>query len=149
MNGFFTNSLKLKGKVIEPLKDFHKDEVRELGLSLGLQKELVQRHPFPGNFITSMYNFVMVLRRVSNFVLCRSKLEKRRVHVVFIGPGLSIRLLCAEQPYVDDIESFLVTQHHLKIIANLPHVDEDVCILIILNYLKLYICKLYIFQNFE
>ena len=34
--------------MIEPLCDFHKDEVRALGETLGLPKELVYRHPFPG-----------------------------------------------------------------------------------------------------
>mmetsp|Transcript_2346 Transcript_2346/g.3371 ORF Transcript_2346/g.3371 Transcript_2346/m.3371 type:complete len:642 (-) Transcript_2346:363-2288(-) len=50
------------GRIIEPLKDYHKDEVRELGKMLGLPEKLVWRHPFP-------------------------------------GPGLAIRIICADKPY--------------------------------------------------
>ncbi|MBY9006643.1 MAG: glutamine-hydrolyzing GMP synthase [Candidatus Lokiarchaeota archaeon] len=35
-------------KVIEPLSDLYKDEVRRIGLNLGLPKGIINRHPFPG-----------------------------------------------------------------------------------------------------
>jgi len=35
-------------KLLEPLRDLFKDEVRELGVALGLPHDMVYRHPFPG-----------------------------------------------------------------------------------------------------
>eukprot|EP00941_MAST-03F_sp_MAST-3F-sp1_P004569 g4569.t1 len=55
-------ALRDMGRIIEPLQDYHKDEVRHLGIDLGLSEELVWRQPFP-------------------------------------GPGLAIRIICADEPY--------------------------------------------------
>ncbi len=37
-----------QGRVLEPLSEFYKDEVREIGRALGLPNRLIERHPFPG-----------------------------------------------------------------------------------------------------
>jgi GMP synthase (glutamine-hydrolysing) len=36
------------GRIVEPLSSFYKDEVREIGVELGIPDEFLHRHPFPG-----------------------------------------------------------------------------------------------------
>lgn len=40
--------LQAEGKVLEPLAELFKDEVRALGVSLGIPHDILMRHPFPG-----------------------------------------------------------------------------------------------------
>lgn len=39
---------KMRLKLVEPLRDLYKDEVRELGKMLGIDRKYLERHPFPG-----------------------------------------------------------------------------------------------------
>lgn len=54
-----------KGRVIEPLADFYKDEVREVGRRLGLDPKLTNRWPFPGPGLA--------IRRLCNRTLAKAK----------------------------------------------------------------------------
>jgi len=40
--------MQKEGKVLEPLAELFKDEVRELGASMGIDADILNRHPFPG-----------------------------------------------------------------------------------------------------
>jgi GMP synthase (glutamine-hydrolysing) len=78
--------MREQGHVIEPLKDFHKDEVKEIGKDLGLPDYFVKRHPFP-------------------------------------GPGLAIRILCADLPYIS--EDYNETNVKLKLLVDFEQTLEQ------------------------
>jgi len=38
----------MRMQLVEPLRELFKDEVRKIGMQLGLPHDMVYRHPFPG-----------------------------------------------------------------------------------------------------
>jgi GMP synthase (glutamine-hydrolysing) len=64
----------MKFDLIEPLKKLFKDEVRLLGLELGLPKSMIQRHPFPGpglaiRIMGDVNEYALNLVRLSDTIL--------------------------------------------------------------------------------
>ena len=73
---------KMKLKIVEPLKELFKDEVRSLGRKLKINEDLISRHPFPGpglairipGIITQ--EKISILQNIDNIYICFLKEKK-------------------------------------------------------------------------
>ncbi|MHA1506902.1 MAG: glutamine-hydrolyzing GMP synthase [Candidatus Asgardarchaeia archaeon] len=80
--GGLPESMKLK--LLEPLSDLYKDEVRSLGRILGIPEEILKRHPFPGPGLAIRIigevkkDFAEVLRRADSII--EEELRKAKLY---------------------------------------------------------------------
>lgn len=80
-------------KLIEPLRDLFKDEVRRLGLELGLPEEIVWRHPFPGPGLA---------------VRCLGNVEKDRLATLRAADAIVVEEIKAAGLYRSTAQAFAV-----------------------------------------
>ena len=80
-------------KLVEPLRDLFKDEVRRLGLELGLPEDLVWRHPFPGPGLA---------------VRCLGEVTKQRLDVLREADAIMIDEIKAAGLYRQTSQAFAV-----------------------------------------
>src|SRR3954468_1183748 len=80
-------------ELVEPLRDLFKDEVRRLGLELGLPEDLVWRHPFPGPGLA---------------VRCLGEVTKPRLEVLREADAIMIEEIKAAGLYRQTSQAFAV-----------------------------------------
>jgi GMP synthase (glutamine-hydrolysing) len=80
-------------ELVEPLRDLFKDEVRRLGLELGLPEDLVWRHPFPGPGLA---------------VRCLGEVTKPRLEVLREADAILIQEIKAAGLYRQTSQTFAV-----------------------------------------
>jgi GMP synthase (glutamine-hydrolysing) len=80
-------------ELIEPLRDLFKDEVRKLGLELGLPPEIVWRHPFPGPGLA---------------VRCLGEISRERLDVLREADAIVVEEIQAARLYRQTAQAFAV-----------------------------------------
>ncbi|MCK5878533.1 MAG: glutamine-hydrolyzing GMP synthase [Holophagae bacterium] len=83
----------MKLKLLEPLKELFKDEVRELGRLLDLPEEIVGRHPFPGPGLA---------------VRIPGALDKEKIAILQEADDIFIEMLCNAGLYNEIAQAFVV-----------------------------------------
>ena len=80
-------------KLIEPLRDLFKDEVRRLGLELGLPEDIVWRHPFPGPGLA---------------VRCLGEVTKSKLEILREADSIAVNEIKAAGLYRQTAQAFAV-----------------------------------------
>lgn len=80
-------------ELIEPLRDLFKDEVRRMGLELGLPEKIVWRHPFPGPGLA---------------VRCLGEITEERLNIIREADAILIEELHSAQLYREIQQAFVV-----------------------------------------
>ena len=80
-------------ELIEPLRDLFKDEVRRLGLELGLSEEIVWRHPFPGPGLA---------------VRCLGEIQREKLDVLREADAIAVEEIQAAGLYRSTAQAFAV-----------------------------------------
>ncbi|MEQ9380141.1 MAG: glutamine-hydrolyzing GMP synthase [Pirellulales bacterium] len=83
----------LQFELIEPLRDLFKDEVRQLGLDLGLPDEIVWRHPFPGPGLA---------------VRCLGEVTREKLHTLREADAIVVNEIKAAGLYRETSQAFAV-----------------------------------------
>lgn len=109
----------MKLALVEPIRNLFKDEVRQVGLSLGLPAELIDRHPFPGPGLA-----VRILGEVS----------PERVHTLQLVDEIFIRELRAWGLYHGTWQAFAILLPLRSVgVKNNKRSYENVCALRAVN----------------
>ena len=124
---------KMGLKLIEPLRELFKDEVRKIGTELGLPKKLISRHPFPGPGLALRVlglvekEYVEILQRVDNIfisALCDNGLydSVSQAFAVFL-PVKSVGVTGDQRNYafVVALRAVCTTDFMTATWADLPH----------------------------
>ncbi|XCI75628.1 MAG: glutamine-hydrolyzing GMP synthase [Flavobacteriales bacterium] len=80
-------------KLLEPLRELFKDEVRKVGINLGIPKEIVYRHPFPGPGLG---------------VRIIGKITEKKVAILQAADAIFIEELQAHQLYDQVSQAFVI-----------------------------------------
>lgn len=126
-----------EGKVIEPIKDLYKDEVREVGRMLGLPDSLIDRHPFPGpglgvRCLCSNGNTVPVsLDSINRSIDLADKydLDSKILSIKSVGVQGDSRTYAHPLAFVGNIDFEVLEKASIEVTNNLVDVNRAVALL--------------------